>query len=107
MSRRIQDITDSFQQLSLTYRLHKVRGNSKFPATSCIPQVSSRGQHHNGRTDQLWILLDPLSERKAIHVRHLSIQQDQTKRPPSALGDFKGLKRGPRSEERRVGKERR
>ena len=45
-----------------------------FETSRRVAQVTSRRQHHNCGTDQVWVLPNVLGESESVHLWHLGVQ---------------------------------
>ena len=87
----IENLTNRVQQFRLANGLDEIGGDAEFLTTSGVTELTGRCKHHDGHRDQARVFQDLSSQCKAIHVRHLTVDQDKRERLASALGDLECL----------------
>ena len=91
----IENLANPIQQLCLANWLHQIRGNAQFSTACGVTEVADRLEHHDGHGEQARVLLNLFSQCKAVHVWHLTVQQDELEGEASAPGDLECLQCGP------------
>ena len=73
----IEDSTDRRMEIERCNRLRQARGNAELAAQARIVITSRRSQHHDGSASQVGTCANLLGQLKAIHARHLRVEQDE------------------------------
>ncbi len=74
---QIQHDFDGVQKIGSFDGFVQIRADSQIAASRCVTARPGRSHHDNEGVQEVGVFLDGLRDRKAVHTRHLSVQENQ------------------------------